>query len=301
MSSSAATTSCRPGDRVLREWFVDPYRAQFMRNAAGIALLVGVLAPTVGVWVVLRRLAYLGDAMSHGTLAGVAGAYLAGISVSVGALAAGLVMGFLVTRAEDDRRLGQDTVIGVAETLLFAVGVLVISQTDRIGVDITHYLFGQLITTDRQDLLIAAGLTAAALVVVALAFDDLRAMTFDPGHARQVGIPVGALRLVLMCLISVTVVVSLDTVGLLLSVALLVTPAAGARLVTERIGTMTAVAIGVGVTSCLGGLTLAYHLATPPGPTIALLTVAWFVALAGSDRLRSRVTRRAAVPEVLPA
>lgn len=274
---------------LLRDWFVDPYATQFMKRAALAALFVGVLAPTVGVWVVLRRLAYLGDAMSHGTLAGVAAAYLAGISITIGALAAGLVMGWLVTSYDDRRRLGQDTVIGVVETLMFAVGVFVISQTDSIGVDITHFLFGQIVTIDRTDLIVAGVLTMASLVVVAVTFSDLRAMTFDRLHASQVGVPVTALRYTLMGLISVTVVVSLDTVGLLLSVAMLVTPAAAARLITDDVKKMTFVAIAVGVSSSLGGLTLSYHLATPPGPTIALVAVAWFAIAT----LLTRTWRRA--------
>lgn len=260
------------------DWFTDPYQTEFMRNAAITAILVGVLAPTVGVWVVLRRLAYLGDAMSHGTLAGVAGAYLAGISITLGALAAGIVMGLLVAGFDRQRRLGHDSAIGVAETLMFSIGVILISRSDRIGVDLTHYLFGQIVTTSTDDIVVNAALTAVALAIVAIAFDDLRNVTFDPGHARQVGIPVGPLRLVLIALISITVVVSLGTVGLLMSVAMLITPAATARLVTNRIETMTALAVAVGVTSSLAGLTLSYHLATPPGPTIAAVTVVWFAA-----------------------
>jgi ABC-type Mn2+/Zn2+ transport system permease subunit len=261
-------------------WLVDPYGADFMRRAAAVAVLVGVLAPAVGVWVVLRRLAYLGDAMSHGTLAGVAGAYLAGISITIGALVAGVAMGLIVGVLERQRRLGRDTTIGVVESLLFAVGVLLVSRSDRIGVDLAHYLFGQIVTVTAADVLVAAALTVGALGALAVAFGDLRAVTFDEDHARQVGVRVGALRALLMVLVSVTVVVSLDTVGLLMSVAMLVTPAAAARLLTTRTGSMTAVAVGIGVTSSLGGLTLSYHAATPPGPTIALVAVAWFAVAA---------------------
>jgi ABC-type Mn2+/Zn2+ transport system permease subunit len=260
------------------DWFTDPYHTEFMRRAAITALLIGVLAPTIGVWVVLRRLAYLGDAMSHGTLAGVAGAYLTGISITLGALAAGVTMGLLVAVFDRQRRLGHDSAIGVAETLMFATGIILISRNDRIGVDLTHYLLGQIVTTSTHDIIVNSALTAIALGVLAITFTDLRNVTFDPGHARQVGIPVGALRLVLIVLISITVVVSLGTVGLLMSVAMLVTPAATARLLTNRIETMTAVAVAIGVVSSLLGLTVSYHLATPPGPTIALVTVAGFAA-----------------------
>lgn len=281
-------------------WLTDPYASEFMRRAAVVAVLVGVLAPAVGVWVVLRRLAYLGDAMSHGTLAGVAGAYLAGVAVTIGALVVGVAMGIAVGALERQRRLGRDTIIGVVETLLFAVGVLLISRSDRIGVDLSHYLFGQIVTVSNGDVVVAAALTAAAVTALAFAFGDLRSVTFDEDHARQVGISVGALRTLLMVLVSVTVVVSLDTVGLLMSVALLVTPAAAARLVTRRTGSMTALSVGIGVTSSLGGLTISYHASTPPGPTIALVAVGCFaVALASTWPRRHRAAELIAGPRSL--
>lgn len=269
-------------------WLTDPYQSDLMRHAALTATLVGVLAPAVGVWVVLRRLAYLGDAMSHGTLAGVAGAYLAGIDITIGALAAGLALGLLVAASERQRRISHDTAIGVAETLLFALGVILVARSDRAALDLTHYLFGQIVTVDGPQLAVAAGLTAAALATLALTFVDLRHLAFDPLHARQVGVPVGWLNLVLIGLLSVTVVVCLRTVGLLMSVALLVTPAAGARLLTERVGSLTALAVAAGTAASLGGLTLAWHLATPPGPTIALAAVAWFALAATLAALRGR-------------
>ncbi|MFV0258650.1 MAG: metal ABC transporter permease [Acidimicrobiales bacterium] len=270
-------------------WFTDAYQTDFMRQAAAMAALVGVLAPTVGVWVVLRRIAYLGDAMSHGTLAGVAAAYLAGISITLGALVAGVALGLLVVVFDQQRRIGLDATIGVAETLMFALGVILVSRQDGIGVELTHYLFGQIVTTSTHDLLINLALTTVALALVGLTFDDLRSLSFDPVHARQVGIPVSGLRVVLVVLISITVVISLRTVGLLMSVAMLITPAAAARLVTSRVETMTALAVTIGLTSALGGLTASYHLATPPGPTIALATVAWFAACAGVAAAGSRL------------
>ena len=267
-------------------WFTDPYRTDFMRHAAAMAALVGILAPVVGVWVVLRRVAYLGDAMSHGTLAGVAAAYLAGIDVTFGALAAGITMGLLVVAFDRQRRLGMDSAIGVAETLMFALGVILISRQDRIGVELTHYLFGQIVTTSSHDLVVNLILTALALGLVGFTFGDLRSVTFDPGHARQVGIPVTGLSVVLIVLISITVVISLSTVGLLMSVAMLITPAAAARLVTSRVETMTTLAVAIGLSSALGGLTASYHLATPPGPTIALATVVWFAGCAAAQAAR---------------
>jgi len=267
---------------------LDPYQSEFMRNAAMASLLVGVLAPVVGVWIVLRRLSYLGDAMSHGTLAGVAAAFILGVSVTLGALVAGLIMGALIAVLGTRRRLGEDSVIGVVETILFAVGVILISRNDRKGVELGHYLFGQLTTVNRNDLLLNGFLALVAVAIIVLNFRDLLASTFDPIHARQVGVRVDLQRYVLMVLVSITVVVSLQTVGLLMSVAMLVTPASTARLVTNRVSSMTLVAVGVGVFSSLGGLTLSYHLRSAPGATIALTSAACllvaFAATAPSRR-----------------
>ncbi|MEW6474819.1 MAG: metal ABC transporter permease [Actinomycetota bacterium] len=274
-------------------WLLDPYQTQFMRHAALTAVIVGVLSPTVGVWVVLRRLAYLGDAMSHATLAGVAGAYLLGASVTVGALAAGLVTGVAIALIGLDRRLGDDTAIGVVETGMFALGVLLITRNDRIGVDLSHFLFGQITTTSAIEVVTYAALAAGAVAAVAVLLPDFRMATYDPLHARQVGVPTRQLNLVLLILLSVTIVVSLRTVGLLMSIAMLVTPPATARMFTNRVTTMTLAAVGFGMASALGGLTLSYHLGSAPGATIALTAVAAFaVALAvtrpGQRRHRHR-------------
>jgi ABC-type Mn2+/Zn2+ transport system permease subunit len=260
----------------MTRWLLDPYQTQFMRHAALTAVIVGVLSPTVGVWVVLRRLAYLGDAMSHATLAGVAGAYLLGASITLGALAAGLVTGGAIALLGTERRLGGDAVIGVVETGMFALGVLLITRNDRIGVDLSHFLFGQITTTSRAEVVTYAAMGIGAVVAVAVLLPDLRMATYDPVHARQVGVRTGGLNLLLLVLLSVTIVVSLRTVGLLMSIAMLVTPPATARMLTNRITTMTFTAVGVGVASAVGGLTASYHLGSAPGATIALTAAAAF-------------------------
>jgi ABC-type Mn2+/Zn2+ transport system permease subunit len=265
---------------------LDPYQTQFMRHAALTAVIVGVLSPTVGVWVVLRRLAYLGDAMSHATLAGVAGAYLLGVSITLGALAAGLVTGAAIALLGTERRLGGDAAIGVVETGMFALGVLLITRNDRIGIDLSHFLFGQITTTSSAEVLTYGAMAAPAVAAVAVLLPDLRMATYDPLHARQVGVRTGALDLVLLVLLSTTIVVSLRTVGLLMSIAMLVTPPATARMLTDRVRTMTLTAVGVGVVSAVGGLTASYHLGSAPGATIALVAVATFTAALVATRPR---------------
>jgi manganese/iron transport system permease protein len=259
-------------------WLTDPFATDFMKRALAVAVFVGVLSPIVGTWIVLRRLAYLGDAMSHATLAGVGIAFAAGASVLLGALGAGIVMAMLLLVLSANRRLGQDAIIGVIETAMFSIGVIVIGRVDT-GVELSHFLFGQVLTVTRGDVIASFVLTLVAVGVIVLMFGDLRMATFDPVHARQVGVRVGLVHGVLLVLLAITIVVSLRTVGTLMSVAMLVTPAATARLVTRSVATMTLVGAGVGLVSAVTGLILQYHLDSPPGATIALVAVAIFAVV----------------------
>lgn len=257
-----------------------PFASGFMQRAAVAALIVGGTVPLVGTWILLRRLSYLGDAMSHATLAGIALAFLFGVSITGGALLGGVVMALLIALLDRHPRLRQDAVIGIGESVLFAIGIIVINGNGNIGVDLSHFLLGQITTVSVADLWLDAALAGLAAGVLWFVFPDLLAATFDPEHALQVGVPVGRLHVALLILLSVAIVVSLQTVGLLLSVALLVIPASAARLVTERVAPMSVIAVGLGITASLAGLVIAYHAATPAGATIALLSATILGAIA---------------------
>lgn len=254
-------------------WLVEPYQYGFMRRALIAALIVGCVTPVVGVWVVLRRLSYVGDAMAHSTLGGVAIAYLAGVSVIFGALAAGVVMASILALLAVHPRLKEDSTIGIAETALFALGVLLISTRRDVAVDLQHFLFGSIATVTTADIIVNLILGILVLGTVAIFFTDLRMASYDPIQARLVGIRVSALRHLLMVLVAVTVVIALQTVGLLMTIAVLIVPAAAARLVTDTALKMTVVAVLFGLTSSTLGLTASYHLASSPGATIAVTSV----------------------------
>ena len=261
-------------------WITEPFASDFTQRAAITCVLLGILAPAVGTWIVLRRLAYLGDAMSHASVGGVAIAFAIGgtSSVLIGALGAGVVMALLIALLSANRRLGQDAVIGVIESAMFAVGILVITRIDS-GKSLTHFLFGQLLTVQRGDVILNVALTVAGLIVLALLFDDLRMSTFDPNHAAQVGVRVQLVQTTLLILVATSVVVSLRTVGSLMAIAMLVTPAATARLITRDVFRMTLVSVMVGVSTALVGFMLSYHLNASPGATISLTASAAFVVV----------------------
>lgn len=250
-------------------WLLDPFRAEFMQRALVATLIIGIVAPVVGTWVVLRRMANLGDAMAHGTLAGVGIAYAIGVDVLFGAVGAGLLLAALLVTFSANRRLGQETVVTVLGTAFFGLGVVVISRLDT-GVELTHFLFGRVLTVGWGDIWLNIALGGAAVLTVLALFGELRLATFDHVQAEQVGVRVELVQAVLVVLLAIVVVISLRAVGTVMSVTLLVTPAATARLFARSLRQMTTWAVLFGVGEGVVGLVLSYHLEASPGATIGL-------------------------------
>ncbi|CAB4564141.1 MAG: iron chelate uptake ABC transporter family permease subunit [Actinobacteria bacterium] len=271
-------------------WFLDPFQSDFSQRAGLVCLMVGLLAPVVGTWISLRRLAYMGDAMSHSLLGGVAigFAWFGSAAVLPGALVAGIFMAVTIHLLSQNRRIAHDSIIAVVGSGMFAFGVLALSKVDT-SVSLTHFLFGQLLTVNTVDLWITVVLTVASLFFVWFKFDDLKFATFDRDHATQLGIRVQRLDAAMLILLAVCVVVCLSTVGTVLTVSLLITPAATSRLFFNRVAAITFGAIAVGLTEVVLGFIISYHANMAPGPTITLLTTAVFIAayiaqFATSDR-----------------
>lgn len=271
-------------------WFLDPFQSDFSQRAGLVCLMVGLLAPVVGTWISLRRLAYMGDAMSHSLLGGVAigFAWFGSAAVLPGALVAGIFMAVTIHLLSQNRRIAHDSIIAVVGSGMFAFGVLALSKVDT-SVSLTHFLFGQLLTVNTVDLWITIALTIASLFFVWFKFADLKFATFDRDHATQLGIRVQRLDAAMLILLAVCVVVCLSTVGTVLTVSLLITPAATSRLFFNRVAAITFGAIAVGLTEVVLGFIISYHANMAPGPTITLLTTAVFIAayiaqFATSDR-----------------
>ena len=271
-------------------WLLDPFQSDFSQRAGLICIMVGVLAPTVGTWISLRRLAYMGDAMSHSVLGGVALGFgwFGSQAVLPGALMAGIFMAVVIHFLSQNRRVGHDSVIAVVGSGMFAFGVLALSKVDT-TVSITHFLFGQLLTVNTADLWTTLALTLLALGFVWYRFDDLKFATFDRDHATQLGIRVQRLDMAMLVLLAICVVVCLNTVGIALTVSLLITPTATARLLFNNVSTISKGAIAIGLVEVVGGFIVAYHLDLAPGPTITLGATAVFMIVyitqfATSDR-----------------
>lgn len=263
-------------------WDVD-----FMRRALLAAVLVGVTAPGIGVYLVQRRLALLGDGIGHVTLAGVAAGFLFGTAP----IATALVAAVLAAVAIELLRSRGGTSGDVALAALFyggiATGVLLIGLAPRAsGVNLVGYLFGSVTTVSPDDLWVIAGLAVVVVTVLAVAARQLFAVTYDEDLARVAGLPVTALNLLVAVTAACTVALAMRVVGVLLVSALMVLPVAAAQQVARsfRAAIVTSVAIGVAV--ALGGLVAAYYLDVAPGATIVLAALAVFLVAVTVRRVR---------------
>lgn len=260
-------------------WFLDPFQSDFTQRAGMVCILVGILAPVVGTWVSLRKLAYMGDAMSHSLLGGIALAFawFGSSAVLPGALVAGIFMALIIHYLSQNRRIALDSVIAVVGSGMFALGILILGKVDT-TVSLTHFLFGQLLTVTSADVVITFVLTLACIAFIWFRFDDLKFATFDRDHATQIGIRVQRLDLAMLLLLAISVVVCLSTVGTVLTVSLLITPSATARLFYNKVATITAAGVLIGVSEVLLGFVVSYHANIAPGPTITLVTTVIFIA-----------------------
>ena len=253
------------------------FAGEYLKALVG-ACIIGVVAPLVGTWIVLRRMANLGDAMSHGTLAGVGVAYAAGANILLGALGAGVVIAVLLILFSASQRLGHEAIIAVTGSALFALGIVIISRIDTTE-ELEHILFGDVLQLTWAEIGFNLLIGVAAVGVVLLLFSELRLASFDHVQAEQVGVHVELIQGVLVVLLAVVVVISLRTVGSVMSVSMLVTPAATARLVSSTLRRMTVVGMVLGVSEGVVGVALGQALEAPPGATISLVAAVVFAAV----------------------
>jgi manganese/iron transport system permease protein len=259
------------------EAFLEPLRFQFIQHALWAVLFMGVLNGVLGSFVVLRGWSFFGDALVHAVFPGLVIAYLVGGPTFLGALVAGLVTALAIGLVSYEKRVSSDSAIGVLFVGAFALGVFLISRTTTFRQDLNAFLFGQILGVSLGDVALAAVITVAVLVAVFLLYKEFKLVAFDPVSAGAMGYPVLLLDLALLALLTVTIVVSLRTVGNILVLAMVVSPAATARFFTVRLSTMMAGAATLGALEGGGGLLLAAHLNVPPGSTIVLLATGVFL------------------------
>lgn len=263
----------------------------FMRNALLAALLVGAVAPLVGIFLVQRRLSLIGDGLGHVALAGVAIGVLLDNQPIITALAAAVLAGVAVEVIRARGRTSGDIALAVMFYGGIAAGVVIINRVDGgQSSNLTGYLFGAITTTSAGDLIVLAALSAVIVAITLVLRQRLFAAAGDEEYARASGLPVMALNIILSVLTAVTVVVSMRVVGLLLISALMIVPNAAAQQVARSFRSATVWAVGFGVVSSVGGVVTSFYADTAAGGTIVLLAISLFLGVAAAAALVSAAT-----------
>jgi manganese/iron transport system permease protein len=257
-------------------FITDPMAYGFMQRGLIAALLVGVVCAVMGTFVVLKGLAFIGDAVSHAAFPGLVIAYIIGAPLYIGGAIAAVVTALAIGVVSRRGRLRFDTSVGVLFAGTFAFGVMLFSTIKNYVTDLLGYLLGNVLGIGVGDLVQVAVLGAIVLVIVLAIRKELLFATFDPAGAAASGLPVAGLEYLLLALLGVTIVVSIQAVGIIMVVAMRVTPAATAQLVVVRFGQMMALAAALAALSAVIGLYLSFYLNLASGASIVLVETLWF-------------------------
>jgi len=270
------------------DFLLDPLAYTFIQRGLLAVLLVGAVSGVIGTFVVVRGMSFLGDALAHSILPGVAIAYVTGGDLFLGGLVAGLAAALGIGWLTRNQALKEDTAIGVVFAGMFALGIAIISTARSYSVDLTHILFSNVLGVGDGDLVVMAVLGVIVIGTIVLLYKEFLVLSFDVGLARTLKLPSEALRLLLLGLLAVTIIASLQTVGIALMIAMLVTPAATAQLLTRRLHHTMILAAILGALSGAVGLYLSYYLNVASGAAIVLTTTALFAVVFAITRLRQR-------------
>ena len=270
------------------DFLLSPLAYDFFVRALVASALVGVACAVIGSFVVLKGMSFIGDAVSHAAFPGIVIAYMLGLPIILGGAAASIVTALGIGALTRRSGLRSDSIIGVLFAGMFALGVALFSSIPNYVGDLFHFLFGDVLGISVADLLALSLLVLILLVVVRILWKELLFATFDPLGAGAAGLPVRRLDDLLLILIAVTIVISLQAVGIVLVVAMITTPAATAQMLVQRFGKMISTAALIGVTSAVAGLYLSYAFDLASGAAIVLVETALFLLVLLVTSLRGR-------------
>ncbi|MGB3414946.1 MAG: zinc ABC transporter permease AztB [Microbacteriaceae bacterium] len=274
------------------EWFVEPLSSGFMSRALIAGVLISIMTALVGSWVVIRGMTFLGEAMAHGMLPGVAVASLLGGNLLFGAALSALAMVFGINLLRKNTRFGQDTAIGLLYLGMLSVGVIIVSYSQSFAVDLTAFLFGDILGVREPELTslwLALGFVA---IVSMLSYRSFLALSFDYRKAQTLGLKPGLMNLVMLLLIVVSVAASFQAVGTLLAFGMLIAPSATALLLVRRIPLVMLLAAILGSLATFIGLLISWHGGTAAGSTIVAVEVLMFFLAATFAWLKTQLFRR---------
>ena len=258
------------------DWLREPWTFEFMQRALIVAVIIGIVSAVVGSFVILKSMAFIGDALPHASFGGVAVAFVLGVNLQLGAavmaVIVALAIGFIARRGV----VRYDTAIGIMFIAGFALGILIVSRQDGYVVDLFSFVFGNVLGVSWTDVWITAGLGAFVLAAVTVFYKELLFVAYDPSMAAASGVPVGIVQYGLLLLIALTVVMALQVMGIVLVLAMLVAPAATAQLLTRRLTSMMAIGACVGVASSVIGLYAAWYADVSASAAIVLTAASGF-------------------------
>ena len=275
-------------------WLAEPLQYAFMVRGLLAALIVGIVCPVLGAYVVLRGMAFFGDALAHIILPGVVIAFLLGWPLGVGALITGVLAALGIGALSQRKEIKEDTAMGVIFAGAFALGIALLSTQRSYAVDLSHILFGNLLGVSAGDLWLMGGLAVLVVVLVFAFYKEFLVLSFDPVLAVTLRLPVTFLRNLLLVLIAEVIVASLQAVGVALVLAMLVTPAASAYLLTRRLPSMMMFGAVLGAVGAVVGLYLSYYGNVASGPAIVLTETLVFVLVLLFGPRRGLLWRRSA-------
>jgi manganese/iron transport system permease protein len=257
-----------------------PFQFAFMQRAFVAALVVGTLCSVIGTYVVLRKLSFIGDGLAHASFAGIVVAYLRGLDYYIGAAIVAVLTALGIGYVNRRGLVSLDTAIGVLFTAAFALGVFLMSRLPNYSVDLQSFLFGNILAVSRGDLRLILTLAVVVSIALTLLYRPLLYTSFDPVVAQASGIRAGFVEYALLVLLALTIIISLEAVGIVLVAALLVTPPAAAYQLTRRFTRMLVLSGCIGATCGVVGLYASYYLHAASGATIVLLaTLVFFTAM----------------------
>ena len=267
----------------------EPYAFQFFRNGLVVATIAGALCGLLGVFVVLRGMSYIGHGLSHAVFGGAAASAVIGINFFIGAGIWGIISGVLIARVARRRVLGADAAIGVVTTASFALGLALMNRYGQASKSIEAVLFGSVLGVKVSDIIAVSLVAVFALAVIVAWYRKLLFSTFDPDVAQVSGVNVSVVEVVLLSLLSLTILVTMRVIGTLLISALLVIPAAAARMTTNSFSKLLWISPLIGAVTCFVGMNLSYHLDTSASATIILLDALVFIVVYTIAGTRNRM------------
>ncbi len=269
---------------IVTEAFIAPFEYSFMVRALIVSVIVGIMCPAVGAYVVTRGLGFMGDALAHAVLPAMALAFMLGLSPFIGiipgAIAVALLVGYMTMRAG----VSADTSIGILFAGMFALGLIMMTTAGGLPVDVEDVILGQVLGTSRTDVLVTLGLAGGVLTLIWALHKELVFTSFDPTGASVIGIPTQALDYTLLALLALVIAIALQAVGVVLVISMLITPAATAQLLVRNFTQSILIGSAVGAASAVIGLYLSFHYNLPSGPAMALVATGFFILAAAYTR-----------------